>query len=407
MAKRRPHSTDGASRAYGWYGTDRTGKRVKGVAVAAGEPALRTELRRQGIVPSRIRRTRLAGGGRVRSGEITAATRQLATMIGAGIPLVQAFDIIGDSQDAPAVQALMLRVKNDIEGGTALSAALSKYPRHFDDLYVNLVAAGEQAGALEALLAKIASYREKTQRIKDKIAKALFYPAAVTAVALLVTVVLLVFVIPQFESLFAGFGAELPALTRMVIGASDYVRTTGWMIVPALAGGAAALVQAARRLRPVRHWLERAALRTPVIGSIVDMAATARYARTLAITFAAGTPLVQALEPVAKSTGNIVYEGAVLNIRDEVATGQRLQQAMKMSGVFPAIATRMIGVGEESGALDDMAERVADFYEERLDNAVDGLASLLEPLIVAVLGIVVGGLVVAMYLPVFQMGQVM
>ena len=396
-----------ATRTYRWNGTDRAGKRIKGVTVAAGESALRAELWRQGIVPSRVRRTRTGGGGRVRSEEITAATRQLATMIGAGIPLVQAFDIIAGSQETAAVQALMLRVRNDIEGGTALSAALSRYPRHFDDLYVNLVAAGEQAGALEALLAKIATYREKTQSIKGKIRKALFYPAAVTVVALLVTTVLLVFVIPQFESLFAGFGAELPALTLMVIGASDFVRTSGWKLVLALAIGAAAFTQATRRFQSVRHWLERLALRVPVIGSVVHMAATARYARTLAITFAAGTPLVQALEPVAKSTGNIVYEGAVLNIRDEVATGQRLQQAMKLSGVFPAIATRMIGVGEESGALDTMAERVADFYEERLDNAVDGLASLLEPLIMAVLGIIVGGLVVAMYLPVFQMGQVM
>ena len=394
------------TRTYSWHGTDRAGNRVRGVAMAAGESALRAELRRQGIVPSRVRRARFRGG-RVRSEEITAATRQLATMIGAGIPLVQAFDIIGNSQDTPAVQALMLKVKNDVEGGTALSAALAGYPRHFDDLYVNLVAAGEQAGALETMLAKISTYREKTRSIRNKIRKALFYPAAVTVVALLVTVILLVFVIPEFESLFAGFGAELPTLTLMVIGASDFVRTYGWTIVLGLAIGAAASIQATRRLRPVRHGLERAALRAPVIGSIVHMAATARFARTLAITFAAGTPLVQALEPVARATGNIVYEGAILNIRDQVATGQRLQQAMQLSGVFPTIATRMIGVGEESGALDDMAERVADFYEERLDDAVDGLSTLLEPLIMAVLGIIVGGLVVAMYLPVFQMGQVM
>ena len=396
-----------ATRAYSWNGTDRAGKRIKGVTVAPGESALRAELWRQGIVPSRVRRTRVTGGGRIRSEDITSATRQLATMIGAGIPLVQAFDIIANSQDSPAVQALMLKVKNDIEGGTALSAALAKHSRHFDDLYVNLVAAGEQAGALEVLLAKIATYREKTQSIKARIRKALFYPAAVTVVALLVTVILLVFVIPQFESLFAGFGAELPALTLLVIRASDFVRTSGWTLGLVLAFGAVAVTQATRRFRSVRHWLERWALRAPVIGSIVHMAATARYARTLAITFAAGTPLVQALEPVARSTGNIVYEGAVLNIRDEVATGQRLQQAMSISGVFPTIATRMIGVGEESGALDSMAERVADVYEERLDNAVDGLASLLEPLIMAVLGLIVGGLVVAMYLPVFRMGQVM
>ena len=396
-----------ASRTYSWQGTDRAGKRIRGITTAVSESAVRAELWRQGIVPSQVRRTLLKGGGRVRSEEITAATRQLATMLGAGIPLVQAFDIIGKSQDTPAVQTLMLKVKNDIEDGTTLSAALAKYPQHFDDLYVNLVSAGEQAGALETLLAKIAAYREKTRSIRQKIRKALFYPAAVTVVALLVTVILLVFVIPEFESLFSGFGAELPALTLMVIGASDFVRTSGWTLGILAGAGAVAFIQARKRLPSVRRWLERATLRVPVFGAIVHMAATARYARTLAITFAAGTPLVQALEPVARATGNIVYEGAVLIIRDEVATGQQLQQAMKMSGVFPTIATRMIGVGEECGSLDEMAERVADFYEERLDNAVDSLSSLLEPLIMAVLGMIVGGLVVAMYLPVFQMGQVM
>ena len=396
-----------ATRTYNWRGTNRAGKRIRGVTFAASESAVRAELWRRGIVPSRVRRALPGGGGRVSNEEITSATRQLATMIGAGIPLVQALDIIANSQDTPAVQALILRVKNDVEDGTSLSAALGKHPQHFDDLYVNLVAAGEQAGALETLLARIAAYREKAQSIRDKVKKALFYPAAVTVVALLVTVILLVFVVPEFESLFEGFGAELPALTLMVIGASDFVRSSGWIPGLLTAAGVVGFTQARRRLPSVRRFLERAMLRVPVIGPIVHMAATARYARTLAITFAAGTPLVQALEPVARATGNIVYEGAVLNIRDEVATGQRLQQAMKMSGLFPSIATRMIGVGEESGALEDMAERIADFYEERLDNAVDGLSSLLEPLIMAVLGVVVGGLVVAMYLPVFQMGQVM
>lgn len=398
---------DAATRTYNWHGTNRAGKRIRGVTFAASQSAVRAQLWRQGIVPSRIRRTLPGGGGRVSGEEITSATRQLATMIGAGIPLVQALDIIGNGQDTPAVQALILGVKNDVEDGTSLSAALAKQPQHFDDLYVNLVAAGEQAGALETLLARIAAYREKAQSVRDKIRKALFYPAAVTVVALLVTVILLVFVIPEFESLFAGFGAELPALTLMVIGASDFVRSSGWIPGLLIAAGVVGFTQARRRLPSVRRFLERAMLRVPVIGPIVHMASTARYARTLAITFAAGTPLVQALEPVARATGNIVYEGAVLNIRDEVATGQRLQQAMKMSGLFPSIATRMIGAGEESGALEDMAERIADFYEERLDNAVDGLSSLLEPLIMTVLGLIVGGLVVAMYLPVFRMGQVM
>ena len=391
---------------YGWAGRDRAGNRVKGITAAAGEPALRAELRRQGIVPSRIRRPLFARGGRVTPDDIAAATRQLATMIGAGIPLVQAFDIIGSSHETPAVQALMLEVKTELEGGSALAAALARHPRHFDDLYVNLVAAGEQAGALEALLEKIAAYGEATREIKGKIRKAFFYPAAVTAVAIAVTVILLVFVIPEFEALFAGFGAELPGLTRLVIDISGFVRASGWALGLAVAVAATVLAQAWKRSRGVRHRVDRAILHVPGIGSIVAMAATARFARTLATTFAAGAPLVESLESVAKATGNIVYESAVLKIRDAVATGQRLQQAMKTADIFPNMATRMIGVGEEAGALDDMAERVADFYEAQLDNAVDSLSSLLEPVIMATLGIIVGGLVVAMYLPVFRMGQV-
>ena len=394
-----------ATTTFRWNGTDRAGRRIKGVTAAAGEPALRAELWRQGIVPSRIRRSLLKSGSRVRAGEITAMTRQLATMTGAGIPLVQAFDIIANSQDSPALQGLMLKVKGDIEGGTALGSALARHPRHFDDLYVNLVAVGEQSGALEALLEKIAAYREKTQMIEYRVRKALFYPAAVTAVAFVVTTILLIFVIPQFEALFAGFGAELPTLTRLVIELSDLVRRSGWALGLATVACTAAFVHAGKRFRPMRHWLDRLLLHAPIIGSILDMSATARYARTLAITYAAGTPLVEALESVAGATGNIVYETAVLNIRDEVATGQPLQQAMKIAGVFPNMATSMIGVGEESGALDHMAERVADFYEARVDAAVDSLSSLLEPLIMAVLGAIVGGLVVAMYLPVFRMGQ--
>ena len=395
-----------ATTTFRWNGTDRVGRRIKGVTVAAGEPALRAELWRQGIVPSRIRRALLTGGGRIKAEEITAMTRQLATMTAAGIPLVQAFDIIANSQDSPALQGLMLKVKGDIEGGAALASALARHPWHFDDLYVNLVAAGEQSGALEGLLEKIAAYREKTQTIRYRVRKALLYPAAVTAVAFVVTTILLVFVIPQFEALFAGFGAELPALTRLVIELSDFVRRSGWALGLATAACATAFVHASKRLRPVRRRLDRLLLHAPIIGSIVDMAATARYARTMAITFAAGTPLVEALESAAGATGNSVFESAVLAIRDEVSTGERLQQAMKLGGVFPNMATRMIGVGEESGALDDMAVRVADFYEERVDAAVDNLSSLLEPLVMAALGLVVGGLVVAMYLPVFRMGQV-
>ena len=392
---------------FSWTGTDRAGKRIKGMTAAAGEQALRAELRRQGVVASRIRRPFIQRGGRVKPDDIASATRQLATMIGAGIPLVQAFDIIGASHETPAVQGPHARGEDrDGRRRHAGPSALARHPRHFDELYVNLVAAGEQAGALETLLEKIAAYGEATRAIRAKVRKALFYPAAVTAVAIAVTTILLIFVIPEFEALFDGFGAELPAMTRLVIDLSDFVRASGWALGFGVTAAGVIIMQSWKRSRAVRHRADRTILRVPGIGSIVAMAATARFARTLATTFAAGTPLVEALESVAKATGSIVYETQVMKIRDAVATGQRLQQAMKDAGVFPNMATRMIGVGEESGSLDDMAERVADFYEAQVENAVDSLSSLLEPLVMAALGVIVGGLVVAMYLPVFQMGQV-
>jgi type IV pilus assembly protein PilC len=393
---------------FSWEGKDRAGKKVKGKTVAASEAAVRTELRRQGVVATRVRKqsTLFKSQGRVTAGDISIFARQMATMMTAGIPLVQSFDIIGAGHENPAMQKLILAIKADVEGGTSLANALSKHPLHFDDLFVNLVEAGEQAGALETLLDKIATYKEKTEAIKKKVKKALFYPAAVVVVAIIVTAILLIYVIPEFESLFQGFGADLPAFTRMVVEISQFVRDSGWLIV---IGGVVAVVgflHAKKRSRALRHFLDRAILKVPIIGPILNKSAIARYARTLSTTFAAGVPLVEALDSVAGATGNIVYEMAVLRMRDEVATGQRLQRAMENTELFPNMVNQMVAVGEESGSLDAMTAKVADFYEEEVDNAVDSMSSLLEPLIMAILGVLVGGLVIAMYLPIFKMGQV-
>ena len=391
-----------------WEGTDRSGKKVKGKTVSNSESAVRTELRRQGVVPSRVRKqsTLFAKTGKVRPQDIAIFSRQLATMMTAGIPLVQAFEIIGAGHDNPAVQKLVLAIKGDVEGGTALADALAKHPLHFDDLFVSLVSAGEQAGALETLLGEIATYKEKTEAIKKKIKKALFYPAAVVAVAFIVTAILLIFVIPEFENLFQGFGAELPAFTRFVIEISVFVRSSGWLLAFGIVGSVVGFLEAKKRYRSVQHFLDRVILRVPVIGTIMHKSAIARYARTLSTTFSAGVPLVEALDSVAGATGNIVYETAVLRMRDEVATGQRLQRAMENTDLFPNMVNQMIAVGEESGSLDEMSSKVADFYEEEVDNAVDSMSSLLEPLIMSILGVLVGGLVIAMYLPIFKMGQV-
>jgi type IV pilus assembly protein PilC len=392
-----------------WEGTDRHGKKVKGKSIANDEASVRADLRRQGVVPTRIRKQRkglFAGGGKIESSDIAIFSRQLATMLGAGIPLVQAFEIIGNGHENAAMQKLILSVKADVEGGSALAEALAKQPLYFDDLFVNLVEAGEQAGALESLLDKIATYKEKTEAIKKKIKKALTYPAAVLAVAFIVTTILLIFVIPSFEDLFKGFGADLPGFTRMVIDLSAFVRAKGVFIALAIAAGISAFIYFKKRSRPFRHFLDRMMLKMPIIGPIMQKASIARYARTLSTMFAAGVPLVEALESVAGATGNIVYEVGVLEMRDEVATGQRLQQSMENTDLFPNMVVQMIAVGEESGSLDEMSAKVADFYEEDVDNAVDNLSSLLEPLIMGILGVLVGGLVIAMYLPIFKLGAV-
>ena len=391
-----------------WEGTDRAGKRVKGKLVATNEAAVRTELRRQGVVATRVRKQSnlFRSRGRVTAADVSIFARQMATMMAAGIPLVQSFDIIGAGHENPAMQKLILAIKGDVEGGSSLASSLAKHPLHFDDLFVSLVEAGEQAGALETLLEKIATYKEKTEAIKKKVKKALFYPAAVVVVAVIVTAILLIYVIPEFESLFQGFGADLPAFTRFVIDISVFVRESGWLIVVGSVLAVVGFLHAKKRSRAVRHFVDRAILRIPIIGPILNKSAIARYARTLSTTFAAGVPLVEALDSVAGATGNIVYETAVLRMRDEVATGQRLQRAMENTELFPNMVNQMVAVGEESGSLDTMTAKVADFYEEEVDNAVDSMSSLLEPLIMAILGVLVGGLVIAMYLPIFKMGAV-
>jgi type IV pilus assembly protein PilC len=390
-----------------WEGRDRRGKTVRGKTLAKDEHALRAELRRQGVAPGKIRKqSQRMGGGKITPGDIAVFSRQLATMLAAGIPLVQSFEIVGAGHEKPAMQRLILDIKADVEGGMSLHEALSKRPLHFDDLYVNLVEAGEQAGALEGLLDKVATYKEKTEALKKKVKKALFYPTAVLIVAVIVTIILLIFVIPTFENLFKDFGAELPAFTQMVINLSQAIRSGGLGIALVLGAAIYAFFYFKKRSRKMRESLDRFSLKLPIIGPILNKSAIARFARTLSTMFAAGVPLVEAMESVAGATGNIVYENATLAMRDEVATGTRLQRAMENVNLFPNMVIQMIAVGEEAGALDEMSGKVATFYEAEVDNAVDAMSSLLEPLIMAILGVLVGGLVIAMYLPIFRLGQV-
>lgn len=391
-----------------WEAKDIRGTRIKGKTMAANEAAVRASLRRQGLVPTRIRKQSALFQKRqkITTADIAIFSRQLATMMSAGIPLVQAFDIIGAGHENQSMQKLIMGIKSDIEGGATLAESLAKYPVYFDDLFVNLVHAGEQSGALETLLDKIANYKEKTEAIKKKIKKALTYPAAVVVVAIVVTAILLIYVIPTFESLFVSFGADLPTFTRMVVDLSVFVRSKGWFLLVLIVGGISAVIYFRKRSRKFHHFLDRTMLKIPIIGEILRKAAIARYARTLSTMFSAGVPLVEALESVAGATGNIVFEQAVLRIREEVSTGQRLQRAMEATELFPNMVVQMIAVGEESGSLDEMAAKVAEFYEAEVDAAVDNLSSLLEPMIMAILGILIGGLVVAMYLPIFKLGAV-
>ena len=399
--------------SFAWEGIDRNGRKITGNSQAENATKLRTNLRQQGIAAQKIRRKStllsLGQGARkkkITPGDIAVLTRQLSTMLNSGVPLVQAFDIIGRGHENPGMQKLVLGIKEDVEAGVSLSDALRKHPTHFDELVCNLVAAGEQAGVLDTLLDKIATYKEKTESIKKKIKKALFYPTAVLVVAFIVTAILLIFVVPQFEELFRGFGADLPAFTRLVIELSDAFQKYWWLILGGIGAAAAAFAQAHKRSQRVAYNVDRVSLRIPIVGSILRKAALARFARTLATMFAAGVPLVDALDSVSGATGNRVYGQAVRGMREEVAAGQPLQWAASRTELFPHMMVQMIAIGEEAGSLDAMLAKVADFYEEEVDNAIDSLSSLLEPLIMAILGILVGGLVIAMYLPIFKLGAV-
>jgi len=391
-----------------WEGKDKYVKRVKGTTMAADESALRSDLKKQSIMLLRANKKRqgLNLGGRVTPADVAIFARQLSTMLAAGIPMVQSFDIVASGVEKPALRDMILRIKGDVESGSALYEALRSHPLQFDDLFVNLVRAGEQAGALDTLLDKIATYKEKSEATKKKVKKALYYPAAVIGVAAIVTTVLMIFVIPEFQKLFKGFGANLPAFTQMVINISNALRHHGIWIALALGAIVGTFLYFKKRSRKLRELLDRISLKLPIIGPILTKAIISRYTRTLSTMFAAGVPLVEALESVAGATGNIVYEDAVMRMRTEVAGGQRLQKAMEAQNLFPNMVVQMIAVGEEAGSLDTMASKVATFYEEEVDNAVDSMSSLLEPLIMVVLGVIVGGLVIAMYLPIFQLGNV-
>jgi type IV pilus assembly protein PilC len=395
-----------------WEGSDRSGKRLKGEMSGASDSLVKATLRRQGITPLKVKKKpkSLLGGGagkkKITPKDIAIFTRQLATMISAGVPLVQSFEIVGRGHENPAMQDLILNVKADVEAGNNLADALGKHPIYFDELYVNLVRAGEAAGILETLLQKVATYKEKTEAIKAKIKKALTYPIAIMVVAFIVTAILMIFVIPQFSEMFKGFGADLPALTQIVIDLSKIFVAYWWAIFGGLIGAVVAFIQARKRSRAFNHFMDRMLLQVPVFGQLVNKAAIARYARTLGTMFAAGVPLVEAMQSVAGASGNIVYEMAILRMRDEIATGTQLQAAMREAQLFPNMVVQMTAIGEESGSLDSMLSKVADFFEAEVDDAVDNLSALMEPMIMAVLGVLIGGLVVAMYLPIFKMGQV-
>ncbi|MGE8064145.1 type II secretion system F family protein [Pseudomonas sp. NPDC089569] len=392
---------------YAWEGTDRKGTKVTGELSGQNTALIRAQLRRQGINPGKIRRkttSLFSMGSRIKAQDIALFTRQMATMIKAGVPLLQSFDIIAEGFDNPAMRALVDEIKQEVAAGNSLAAALRKKPRYFDDLYCSLVDAGEQAGALETLLERVAIYKEKSEGLKAKIKKAMTYPLVVVFVAIIVSAILLVKVVPQFQSIFQGFGAQLPALTVMVISLSKFMQAGWWMMIGGLLGAFLAVRHALRTSQGFRDRSDTWLLKLPLVGKLMYKSAVARFARTLSTTFAAGVPLVQALESVAGATGNVVFKRAVLRVRQDVSTGMQLNFSMRTCGIFPNMAIQMTAIGEESGALDDMLDKVAQFYEDEVDNMIDNLGSLMEPFIMVVLGVIVGGLVVAMYLPIFQLG---
>jgi type IV pilus assembly protein PilC len=390
-----------------WEGKDKRGVVMKGEQPAKNANLVRAELRRQGIMPTVVKpkpKSLFGGKGkRISSKEIAVFSRQLATMMKSGVPIVTAFEIMAGGQKNPKMSEMLNAIRADIESGTSLSEALGKFPVQFDELYRNLAKAGESAGVLETVLDTIASYKEKTESLKGKLKKALFYPATVIAVAILVSAILLIFVVPQFQQVFQSFGADLPAFTLMIIAASDFMIGWWWLVLLLVVGTIFAFIFFKKRSLAFAHFLDRMMLKIPVVGQILHNASIARFARTLGVTFRAGVPLVEALDIVAGATGNTIYEAAVHRIKNDVAVGYPLNMSMKQVNLFPHMVVSMTAIGEEAGALDTMLIKVAEFYEEEVDNAVDALSSLLEPLIMIVIGIVVGSMVVGMYLPIFKL----
>ncbi|MBI1396458.1 MAG: type II secretion system F family protein [Betaproteobacteria bacterium] len=390
---------------YSWEGRDKQGKLVKGDMRATGESVVKTTLRRQGVQVVKVKRQRSGTGGRITEKDITLFTRQLATMMKAGVPLLQAFDIVGKGHANPAVAKLLLDIKMEVETGNSLTTAFRKYPLYFDALFCNLVQAGEQAGILDSLLDRLATYKEKIVAIKGKIKSALFYPISIIVVAFVITAVIMIFVIPAFKELFTSFGADLPAPTLFVMTVSDFFVKYWWLIFGTIGGGLWFFMYTWKRSRKMQMIMDRLFLRLPVFGDVIRKATIARWSRTLSTMFAAGVPLVEALDSVAGAAGNYVYYEATRHIQGEVSTGTSLTVAMQNTDVFPNMVIQMVAIGEESGSLDAMLSKVADFFEREVDDAVDALSSLMEPAIMVVLGTLIGGMVIAMYLPIFKMGE--
>ena len=395
---------------FSWEGTDKQGKPAKGVLVSASINDAKAQLRKQGITakPGKIKKQKKKSSGKkIVPADIAVFSRQLATMMKAGVPLVQAFDIVGQGHSNPNMAELIFKIKASIEAGNTLAAAMGEHPLYFDDLFVNLVDAGEQSGALETLLEKVATYKEKTEALKKKIKKALTYPISVLVVATVVSVILLVFVVPTFKSMFASFGSELPAFTQMVVEMSEFMTSDGWIVGVIIAAIIFSFMEAKKRSRKFNENLDKLFLKLPIIADLTHSSAVARFARTLATMFAAGVPLVDAMDSVAGASGNVVYKRAILDIRDQIAQGSTLQSSLSQRPeLFPNMLIQMVGIGEESGALDAMLDKVAEYFESAVDDSVDILTTLMEPIIMAFLAVVIGGLVIAMYLPIFKMGEV-
>ena len=391
---------------YEWEGKDRNGKQVRGEMRAGGENQVRAALRRQGVLPVKVKKRRTSAGKAIKPKDMAIFTRQLATMMKAGVPLLQAFDIVGRGNPNPSVTRLLNDIRGDVETGTSLSVAFRKYPLYFDNLYCNLVEAGEAAGILDQLLDRLAVYMEKTEAMKSKIKSALMYPISVLVVAFVVTAVIMIFVVPAFKEVFSNFGADLPAPTLMVIAMSEFFVDYWWLIFGGIGGGLYFFMQAWQRSKPMQLVMDRIMLKLPIFGVLVDKSCIARWTRTLATMFAAGVPLVEALDSVGGAAGNSVYEMATIKIQQEVSTGTALTAAMTNAKLFPTMVLQMCAIGEESGSIDHMLGKAADFYESEVDDMVAGISSLMEPIIIVILGGVIGGIVVAMYLPIFKLGQV-